>query len=111
MHCRDGAHIVVGALAVPGNDPGVEHRVRQGEEQLHVLVQRVAVVLRHELPEKHPVARWQLRVRAVGPVLGDRFLEIGQPPAVVQDLLGLHAVAAEGVQVSHLRRAELGVRG
>jgi hypothetical protein len=47
------------------------------------------VAARHELPEQAPVSRWRLRVRTVGPVLGNGLLAVGEPGADFDQLIGL----------------------
>ena len=72
-------------------------RPGEGEEQPRVLVQAVPVAGRHLLGVQAPVAGRGLRARAVGPVLGDRLVLVGEPGAVGQELLNLDEIGAPGV--------------
>ena len=96
----DGPHAVVLALHVPGHDTGVKRGVVHRKKQLHVLVDAVAVTLRHMLGKQAPVAGWQLGRRAIGPVFDDEFLLRVQPAADTQDLLQIGPVEARALQIA-----------
>jgi len=90
----DRPHAVVLPLDVPGHDARVERRVVHGEKHLHVLINRVLVALRDILGEPPPVARRELGVRAVGPVLDDELARVVQIPAELDHLVDIILVLA-----------------
>ena len=86
---RHRPDVVVVPLRVPGADARVQDRVAEREEHLHVVIEPVMVATRDELPEERPVAGRELRIRAVGKILGAHLLPVGQRRGDREDLVGV----------------------
>ena len=114
--CGERPHRGETALVVPRADPGVEDRVGEREEELDVevdtvLFAAVTVPPRNELREQVPMAGRQLRPRAVGPVLSDQLLFVGQRCTEREQLLRLGDVVCRAVERGPGRGAQLAVGG
>src|SRR5437867_12915119 len=90
------------ALVVPGAAAGVGDSLREREEELDVAldatpVHAVVVPTRDELREEVPVPGRKLRVRTVGPILGDHLLLVGETGADVEERLSLSEIVGRSV--------------
>jgi hypothetical protein len=73
----------------PCHDARVERGVREREEHLHILIERVVIARRHKLCQESPMAWRCFRVRPMFPIFGDHFLLIGEGGAELDEFFGL----------------------
>ena len=100
--CGDRADIVEMAFGIPGRDAGVHDGIRQGEIELHrvVQIQRAAAgqtwhcrPLGDKSRELRPVSGRQFGFRAIGPVFRDHLLFGRQSRLDIHHMFGLVEIA------------------
>lgn len=90
---RYGTDKVIVALGFPGGDSAVKDRAVQGKVQLHVVVDCIVVPVGNAMGEGVSMSRRRFRARAIGPVLGNAFLFVGQVSADVAYFINLRHVS------------------